>query len=299
MARPGNWRELIAQHGWGDAPARLMARTRRVGDCLEVGSDRRRRGRRPVIKVPQIRIRVSGLLWTESVARFVYMFCSGEFVERERDVKRSCDNPSCCLFGHLVTVGNGVVVNDAQRLRLARSLRASPKFMERRMLSPQQVATIRRYRKKARPLTPLIDRYGVKAPSIYNVANGFSYREPGEPMPSRGMVGVWNTQRRHRFDREACDEMLSMIAGGESYNAVAAYFDCRNSQVGHVVRGLYRRGVGGLTLEDRPTEPRAVCGQCCLTADDCGCVKWTAGSRRCSGCDRIAGHNVRTCRQRT
>ncbi len=290
MARPGNWRELIAVHGWGTAPARIMARTRTVGECIEwtgplAGS------------IPQIRVCVPGHYWVESAPRVVWMFVRWrrrEFVPDGLDVKRSCGNQRC--LRHLVLSEPGLIISEVVRQRTIDAHLRSPRNGAK--LSSRQVATIRRWRAEGRSLTPLVKRYGVNAATIYNVANGFYYREPGTPRPKRHADSGWRALDYHRFSVEECAEMLSLIAGGESYNAVAAYFDCRYSQVGYIVRGSYRDGVGGLMVEDRPTKPRAICGQCCLTADDCGCVKRTAGPRRCSGCDRIAGHNVRTCDRR-
>lgn len=292
MARPGNWRELIAVHGWGTAPARIMARTRTVGECIEWTG--------PINgSTPQIRVCVPGHYWLESAPRVVWMFVRWqqlEFVPDEREVKRTCGNYRC--LRHLVLSGRGLIVSEVVRQRISDGQRASPLSRARAKLSPQQVVVIRKRRAAKQNLMPLAKRYGVSQAVIYGVANGYSYRRPGVPRPPRHDGSGWRAVDKHRFGAEECDEMLSLIAGGESYNAVAAYFDCHNSQVGHVVRGLYRYELGGLTPEDRPTEPRAVCGQCCLTADDCGCVKRTAGPRRCSGCERFAGHNVRTCDRR-
>jgi hypothetical protein len=217
-----------------------------------------------------------------------------EFVPDGLDVKRSCGNHRC--LRHLVLSGHGLIVSEVARQRLSDALRASPLARSHAKLSPRQVTVIRKRRAAKLNLMPLAERYGVSQGAIYGVANGYNYREPGVPRPPRHGSSGWRAVDKHRFGVEECDEMLSLVAGGESYNAVAAYFDCYNPHVGRVVRGLYRRGVGGLMPEDRPTKPRAICGQCCLTADDCGCVKRTAGSRRCSGCGELGvGHNVRTC----
>lgn len=290
MARPGNWRELIAVHGWGTAPARIMARTRTVGECIEWTGPLKG-------SVPQVRVSVPGRYWVESVPRVVWMFVrwqQREFVPDGLDVKRSCGNQRC--LRHLVLSDPGKIVSELVRQRMIDAQLRSTRDGAR--LSPRQVKIIRRWRAEGRSLAPLVKRYGVNAATIYNVANGFHYRAPGTPRPARHGSSGWRAVDKRRFSSEDCDEMLSMIAGGESYNAVAGYFDCYNALVGYVVRGLYRDGIGGLEPEDRPTEPRAVCGRCCLTADDCGCVKRTAGPHRCSGCDELGtGHDVRTCKE--
>ncbi len=289
MARPGNWRELIARDGWRSAPARIMARTRRVGECIEWIA-----GRSKVGNVPQIRIFIDGHAWTETAPRVVWMFCRGEFVGSGVDIKRSCANRLCVRFDHLVKASTGQLVNEITRQRLSDGARSSPRALARRKLNPQQVAEIREARAAKLNLMPLAKRYGVTQAVIYGVANGYNYREPGVPRPPRHDSSGWRAVDKRRFNAEECDEMLSMIAGGESYNAVGGYFDCYSALVGCVVRGLYRDG--GLEPESRPAKPRSVCGQCCLTADDCECPPRTVWARKCGGCGEYeTGHDVRTC----
>ena len=262
MARPENWRELIAVHGWGTAPARIMGRTRAVGDCTEWTGPLNG-------STPQIRVSVPGRWWVESAPRVVWMFVrwpQREFVPDGFDVKRSCGNQRCLL--HLVLSEHGVIVSEAARQRLSAALLRARVGAK---LSPHQVKTIRRWRAEGRHLAPLVRRYGVSDGTIYSVANGFNYREPGTPRPKRHNGSGWRALNSYRFDEETCDEMLSMVAGGESYLAVAAQYDCYVSQVGSVVRSMYRPGPGGLEPEDRPIRPSRVCGDCCMMLDDCEC----------------------------
>jgi hypothetical protein len=65
-------------------------------------------------------------------------------------------------------------------------------------LTAAQVATIWRWVDERRVLAPLAKRFGVVKAAIYNVANGFTYREaPLEPIPVRQRVGHYRRDAVH------------------------------------------------------------------------------------------------------
>jgi hypothetical protein len=167
MPRPMGWRSL----GFGTALERIGKRSKRSRSGCLVWSGNLNNG------VPQIRITVSGEVWTESAHRVVW-YSSGRHIDSDSNLKRTCCNPRCVELSHLAEVGNGEMASEKERGivrdKLVRAARA------RRRLSDARVRTIRRRHSKGKPIRLLAERYGVSVSTIYAVASGRIYRDVGD-----------------------------------------------------------------------------------------------------------------------
>ena len=168
--RPKNWREIVAEYGWGTAPARLMANTRANGECIEwLGAT--------VGDVPQIRIAAGPAgkryVWTESAQRLAWTIARGTTIPPGLQIKRTCCNLLCLRHLRAMRGGGPASVCSYRRLRdvLHQLGRARGK------LSKRNVATIRRWKAEGKVLAPLAARYGVSLCTIYFVARRFTYAD--------------------------------------------------------------------------------------------------------------------------
>ena len=185
--RPQNWREL----GFGTAESRLIKRSVRVGDCLEF-SGAQRNG------IAQVRISAGGFVWTENATRLAFLLWVGGDIADGQEVQRACGNLRCIERSHLALTEKGRFASEIARQRsLAATVESGRK---RRLLSPRQASTVRRRVRDGRTLADLPAKFGVSDGTIYNIANGFLYRD-GEPKPERGEAGryrrdsVYNSRR--------------------------------------------------------------------------------------------------------
>lgn len=139
---------------------------------------------------PQIRWRYRGL----QVARAVYEIAHGD--AGSCSVHRLCGNNRCVELSHLAALTpceweerKPEVVRERRRRAAERAGRSL------RKLSPEQVTAIREAAARGEVLAPFVREYGVNAATVYNLANGFTYRD-GKESPERGAAGFYRRQKR-------------------------------------------------------------------------------------------------------
>lgn len=164
--RPSNWRDFVAEHGWGTALERIHSRTRKVGDCvLWTGKLRN--------DVGQIRVWINGYVWTDSILRVVWMAQFGRAIPEGNSIKRTCRSNRC--IKHLVCVRNGTYASTEERHAWEQMM-----FHAGKRLTKVQVATIRSWYRAGKNMSILAQRFGVGQMVISRAARGITYaRQPG------------------------------------------------------------------------------------------------------------------------
>jgi hypothetical protein len=171
--------------GFGNAYDRIMKLAKREGECLVM---------RQKARVPQIRIAVGGFQWVEAATRIVWSHAHGihTIADPDDNVRRTCADKDCVEIAHLTLSPPGVMITAENVIRHRVATREAVKH--RRKIPHQAVTAIRRSRSRGESLYDLGARYGHH--TVYDIANGFIYRDDDEPTPERGPTGIYRSRSR-------------------------------------------------------------------------------------------------------
>lgn len=183
--RPPNWKDIVRANGWGTAPDRIRAHQVVIGDCLVVARQKN--------KQPQIRICVGGHIWTESAQRVIWIEAHGVEGMDALEVRRTCTSARCVRLEHLVAVKREDW-SVPQRIRDRMRESSTEWSRSQSLLTPQRLLIIQDRVENGIALHDLAKEWGVCSATIYNAANGFTFRDDGLRI-SRGKPG------RHRRGR--------------------------------------------------------------------------------------------------
>lgn len=213
MARPGNWRELVAEYGWGTAPHRLQQNSKRTPTgCLQYQTKQ--------LNTPQVTVSVGGHSWRMQLYQLAWCIRYG--AERMRDdlqVMHTCCTHAC--IKHVAALRPGTVASVCTyRKQLAAIKRATE---ARRLLTPDQVDEVWRLLRAGEQHADIAARFGVSGPTISHIAIGLSYKGTGDPIRRhRSPVRLTGEQVADVVDRSLRGERIADIADsyGISVNRV-------------------------------------------------------------------------------
>ena len=226
MARPDNWRDLVREHGWGTAPARLLSYSRKSDDhegCVEWTGPLQAHN-----STGQIRISVAGCAWTENVQRLAWAVAHGTPAPADREVQRICCNARCLIHLRLARSGDATVC--AYRRQLTAAYKAG---LARRSLSDDQVAEVRELLALGVKQKDIQARFGVSPVVVWSIKTGRSYgKAPGETIAQRKIRRGRSPMRLGYMKRTT---IRVLAARGWTYPRIAARYKISAQVVRQIV----------------------------------------------------------------